>query len=101
MSLLDDKNDNIEKLFEDYMKDVKAQLGSEIRQQVMDNYNDLLNRYMMALDQIGMLKQHVRRLEEGITQMRLDKYDDSQVHLHIPSDLITDISIFKYELYDY
>jgi hypothetical protein len=37
MSLLDDRNDNIEKLFEDYMKDIKEQLGSEIRQQVMDN----------------------------------------------------------------
>jgi hypothetical protein len=99
MSLLDDKNDNIEKLFEDYMKDIKEQLGSEIRQQVMDNYNDLLNRYMIARGQIDTLTRHVQRLEEGITQMRLDKYDDSQVHLHIPSDLITDINMFKHELY--
>lgn len=99
MSLLDDKNDNIEKLFEDYMKDIKEQLGSEILQQVMDNYNDLLNHYMIARGQIDILKQHVHRLEEGITRMRLDKYDDSQVFLHTPSDLITDINMFKHELY--
>jgi hypothetical protein len=99
MSLLDDKNDNIEKLFEDYMKDIKEQVKSEIYQQVMDNYNDLLNRYMIARGQIDTLTRHVQRLEEGITRMRLDKYDDSQVHLHIPSDLITDINMFKHELY--
>jgi hypothetical protein len=54
---------------------------------------------MIARGQIDILTQHVKRLEEGITQMRLDKYDDSQVHLHIPSDLITDINMFKHELY--
>ena len=99
MSLLDDKNDNIEKLFEDYMKDIKVQLGSEIRQQVMDSYNDLYSRYIALKGQNDILRQHIKRLEEGITQMRLDKYDDSQVYLRIPSDLITDINIFKHELY--
>lgn len=98
MSLLDDKNDNIEKLFEDYMKDIKEQIGSEIRQQVMDSYNDLYSRYLALKGQNDILRQHIKRLEEGITQMRLDKYDDSQVYLHIPSDLITDISMFKHEL---
>lgn len=98
MSLLDDKSDNIEKLFEDYMKDIKEQLKSEIYIQIMDNYNDLLNRYMIAKGQIDILKRHVKRLEEGMTQMRLDKYDDSQVHLHIPSYLIEDINMLKHEL---
>lgn len=100
MSLLDNKNDIIEKLLEDYMTEIKTQLKSEIFQQVMDNYNDLRNRYEVAQMQIDMLKQHIKRLEDGVTQIRLDKYDDdTQVFLHIPSDLITDISIFKHELY--
>lgn len=99
MSLLDNKNDIIEKLLEDYMTEIKTRLKLEIDQQVMDNYNDLRNRYEVAQMQIDMLKQHIKRLEDGVTQIRLDKYDDTQVFLHIPSNLITDINIFKHELY--
>lgn len=89
MSLLDNKNDIIEKLLEDYMTEIKTQLKSEIFQQVE-----------VAQSQIDILKQHIKRLEDGVTQIRLDKYDDNtKVFLHIPSDLITDISVFKHELY--
>ena len=98
MSLLDDKNDNVEKLFKDYIDEMKNQLKSEIFIDVMNNYNYLINRYEDAQHQIDILKQHIKRLEEGVPHMRIDNYNDSNVFLHIPSDLINDINTFKHEL---
>ena len=98
MSLLDDKNDNVEKLFKDYIDEMKNQLKSEILTDVMNNYNYLINRYEDAQHQIDILKRHIKRLEEGVPHMRIDNYNDSNVFLHIPSDLINDINTFKYEL---
>lgn len=98
MSLLDDKNDNVEKLFKDYMDELKNQLKSEILTNAMNNYNYLINRYEDAQHQIDILKRHIKRLEAGVTHMRMDNYGNSQVFLHIPSDLITDINTFKHEL---
>ena len=98
MSLLDDKNDNVEKLFKDYMDELKNQLKSEILTNTMNNYNYLINRYEDAQHQIDILKRHIKRLEAGVTHMRVDNYGNSQVFLHIPSDLITDIKIFEHEL---
>ena len=98
MSLLDDKNDNIEKLFKDYIDEMKNQLKSEILTDVMNNYNYLINRYEDAQHQIDILKRHIKRLEEGVPHMRIDNYNDSNVFLHIPLDLINDINTFKHEL---
>ena len=98
MSLLDDKNDNVEKLFKDYIDEMKNQLKSEIFIDVMNNYNYLINRYEDAQHQIDILKLHIKRLEEGVPHMRIDNYNDSNVFLHIPSDLINDINTFKHEL---
>lgn len=98
MSLLDDKNDDIEKLFKDYIDELKNQLKSEIFIDVMNNYNYLINRYEDAQHQIDILKRHIKRLEKGVTHTRIDKYDDSQVFLHIPQDLINNINTFKHEL---
>ena len=98
MSLLDDKNDNIEKLFKDYIDELKNQLKSEILTDVMNNYNYLINSYEDAQHQIDILKRHIKRLEEGVPHMRIDNYNDSNVFLHIPSDLINDINTFKHEL---
>ena len=98
MSLLDDKNDNIEKLFKDYIDDLKNQLKSEILTDVMNNYNYLINRYEDAQHQIDILKRHIKRLEEGVPHMRIDNYNDSNVFLHIPQDLINNINTFKHEL---
>ena len=99
MSLLDDKNDNVEKLFKDYIDELKNRLKSEIFIDVMNNYNYLINRYEDAQHQIDILKRHIKRLEEGVTNMRVEKYNDSNVFLHIPSDLITDIKVFE-QAYD-
>ena len=98
MSLLDDKNDNVEKLFKDYIDELKNQLKSEILADVMNNYNYLINRYEDAQHQIDILKRHIKRLEEGLPHMRIDNYNDSNVFLHIPLDLINDINTFKHEL---
>ena len=98
MSLLDDKNDDIEKLFKDYMDELKNQLKSEILANAMNNYNYLINRYEDAQHQIDILKRHIKRLEAGVTHMRVDNYGNSQVFLHTPSDLINDINTFKHEL---
>ena len=98
MSLLDDKNDNVEKLFKDYMDELKNQLKSEILTNAMNNYNYLINRYEDAQHQIDILKRHIKRLEEGVPHMRIDNYNDSNVFLHIPLDLINDINTFKHEL---
>ena len=98
MSLLDDKNDNVEKLFKDYIDELKNQLKSEILTDVMNNYNYLINRYEDAQHQIDILKRHIKRLEEGVPHMRIDNYNDSNVFLHIPLDLINDINTFKHEL---
>ena len=98
MSLLDDKNDNVEKLFKDYIDELKNQLKSEILTDAMNNYNYLINRYEDAQHQIDILKRHIKRLEEGVPHMRVDNYGNSQVFLHIPSDLINDIKIFEHEL---
>ena len=98
MSLLDDKNDSVEKLFKDYIDEMKNRLKSEIFIDVMNNYNYLINRYEDAQHQIDILKRHIKRLEEGVTNMRVEKYNDSNVFLHIPSDLITDIKVFEHEL---
>ena len=98
MSLLDDKNDNVEKLFKDYIDELKNQLKSEILTDVMNNYNYLINRYEDAQHQIDILKRHIKRLEEGVPHMRIDNYNDSNVFLHIPLDLINDIKIFEHEL---
>ena len=98
MSLLDDKNDNVEKLFKDYMDELKNQLKSEILTNAMNNYNYLINRYEDAQHQIDILKRHIKRLEAGVTNMRVEKYNDSNIFLHIPSDLTNNINNFKYEL---
>ena len=98
MSLLDDKNDNVEKLFKDYIDELKNQLKSEILTNAMNNYNYLINCYEDAQHQIDILKRHIKRLEAGVTNMRVDNYGNSQVFLHIPSDLINDIKIFEHEL---
>ena len=98
MSLLDDKNDNVEKLFKDYIDELKNRLKSEIFIDVMNNYNYLINCYEDAQHQIDILKRHIKRLEEGVPHMRIDNYNDSNVFLHIPSDLINDINTFKHEL---
>lgn len=98
MSLLDDKNDDIEKLFKDYMDELKNQLKSEILTNAMNNYNYLINRYEDAQHQIDILKRHIKWLEAGVTHMRVDNYGNSQVFLHIPQDLINNINTFKHEL---
>ena len=98
MSLLDDKNDNVEKLFKDYIDELKNQLKSEILTDAMNTYNDLFSRYEDAQHQIDILKRHIKWLEAGVPHMRIDNYNDSNVFLHIPQDLINNINTFKHEL---